>query len=359
MEINWLSRANKPNYRNRGDYGVRVARPGFDASNCAQNQLIFNSGWPILQIVAVVDVSKPTATNEVYKTINAEYAVGTLDGQGVFHPESVQNTSTSEKVDSVPSGIPGTSINEPANDFLDYSVNKKFVKKRTGSAVFYNAGSIEESGDLPSGKHYIRSTTTTYVKREVKIANHRLGYTPFFFPSISLLGGNSNYVILFSVDITTDVDYPYTEASLPLISPVHDYGIKSESIFGKNVPGLCTNMFSKLVQAVKTTKTSVYNDGENDIVFWTPLRKDADLANDSAGSLLPYEFYAFVGDGDKTQDGGQYYSRFAPHYISYTTSSEAYIGDAYMVGVYGQDTQPNGVLVVLRSPMVSPEYEEF
>ena len=359
MAINWLSRANKSNYQKRGDYGIRVARPGFDASNCAQNQLIFNSGWPILQIVAVIDMSKHSVGNVIYKKTIVEYYTGTIDGQGVFHPETYETSTTVEKVDSVPSGLPSTDISESPDDFRDYSVNKQFVMKRTGVATLYNGGSTTESGDLPSGKHYVRDTTISYTKREARVARHRLGYTPFFFPSSALLGGNSNYVILFSVDITKDVDYPYTEAPLPFISPVHDYGIKSESIFGKNVPGLCTNMFSKLVQAVKTTETSTYNDGENDIVFWTPLSKDANLSTDGAGSLLPYEFYAFVGDGDKTQEGGQYYSRFAPHYISYATSSDAYIADAYMVGVYGQDTQPNGVLVVLRSPMVSPEYEEF
>lgn len=358
MAVNWLSRANKSNYQNRGDYGIRVARPGFDASSCAQNQLIFNSGWPIMQIMAVVDMSKATTSYPITKNTTVTYMVGTMSG-GAFVPESTTVTTTEEEVSSVPSGLPSSTVTESLTDMSAYSINKKYIKRRTGVTTYYDGGTTTESGDLPNNKKFVRDTVIVYVKKEIKTTRHRLGFTPFFFPASSLLGGNSNYVILFSIEITKDVDYPYTEAPLPMISPVRDYGIKSTSIFGSRVPGLCTNMFSKLVQAVKTTKTATYNDGENNIVFWTPLAKDTNLANVGSGVLKPYEFYAFVGDGNNTQDGGQYYTRFAPHYISYASSTTATPMDAYMVGVFGQDTQANGVLVVLRSPMVSPEYEEI
>lgn len=33
-------RPNKKNLKKRADYGVRVARPGYDANTCAQNQLL-------------------------------------------------------------------------------------------------------------------------------------------------------------------------------------------------------------------------------------------------------------------------------------------------------------------------------
>ena len=45
---------NDPRPVNRGDYGVRVARNGYDASTCADSDLLFNSGWRIIQIVKVI-----------------------------------------------------------------------------------------------------------------------------------------------------------------------------------------------------------------------------------------------------------------------------------------------------------------
>lgn len=40
--------------RERADYGVKVARAGFDTKNAKDNQLLYNSSWPILQIVKMI-----------------------------------------------------------------------------------------------------------------------------------------------------------------------------------------------------------------------------------------------------------------------------------------------------------------
>jgi hypothetical protein len=352
----WLSRKNKQNLQNRGDYGIRVARPGYDASNCAQNQLIFNSGWPILQLMAVVDFTSGTTSTSYTKNTRVEYSVGHYES-GAFMPESTTMTTTSEQVSSVPSGLPSS---QARHDYFfgGVFVNKKYVKKQQEDYTLYDGGSTTESGTLPSGKNYIRETVTTYTKDTFVTTRHRLGFTPLCILSSSFLGGDSNHALLFSVDITKDVDYPYTEAATPLIRPVHDYGMKSTSIFGSKVPGLCTNMFSKLVQAVKTTESSTYNDGENDAVVWSPIAGD-ELPSNIKDVLFPYEFYAYSGDGVKTQDGGEFYQRISPTYISSSASSGTYMNKAYAVRTSGQDTVKDSVLVVLRSPMVSPEYEEI
>lgn len=359
MSTGWLSRANNPNYRNRGDYGVRVARPGYDASNCAENQLLFNSGWPIMQIKMVADFSSYTTSFEITKVTTVVYSIGTTGAMGAFIPESTEITNTEQIVQSVPEGLSGVDITEELDGFKAYAANKKYIRKLSGKTTLYEEAAVTESGDLSDGKKFLRVTNTSYHKREVKTASHNLGYVPLFFPCESLFGGDSDHVMLFTIDIATDVDYPYTEAPMPLVSAPHDYGIKSESIFGKNVPGLDSNMFSKLVQAVKTTKTSTFNDGTNNIVYWTPLPKDTDIDTTGEGCLTPYEFYAFTGDGNDDQEGGQFYTRFHPRYISRSSTTGAPKEESYMVGVMGQDTTPNGVLVVLRSPMVSPEYEEI
>ena len=69
---------NEKNLKNRSDYGVRVARPGYDANNCAQNQLLFNSGWPILQIAEIVDMSSMvTETVKEYERITTVVDIST------------------------------------------------------------------------------------------------------------------------------------------------------------------------------------------------------------------------------------------------------------------------------------------
>lgn len=335
----WLKNVNKPNYKNRSDYGVRVARPGFNAQTCAQNQLLFNSGWAILQIAAVIDFTGASTIEIIQKQ--------TVIQKVNKHTYDIEETTTIEVVDSVPAGISGTAYHDNLTDFSAFSINRKYVRKDTGDGTrYYTNPTYEEDDD------YFTTTMITYIKKELYQKRHGQDYTPFFLAGSAVFGGNSNQAIIFTVDIETDVDYPYTEEALPLISAGGDYGIKSESIFGENVPGLCSNMFSKLVQAVKTTDTSTFNG----LVFWSPMDK---WNADASGVLLPFEFYGFTGDGDKKQDGGQYYTRYAPTFISDASPSGAEYKDAYVAGLIGQSGVSNGVLVVLRSPMVSPEYEEI
>lgn len=335
----WLKRVNKPNYKDRSDYGVRVARPGFDAQTCAQNQLLFNSGWPTLQICAVIDFSGATLVTVIEKTVTTQ----TVNKQTYDMVETLET----EVVDSVPSGLTGVDYHENLTDFSAFSANRKYIRKKSGDFTQYHEGTTYEDTDL-----YFITRMTNFRERKIAQIRHKQTYTPFFLPGSAVFGGTSDHVLVFTVGIETDVDYPYTEDALPLVSAGKDYGIQSESIFGENVPGLCSNMFSKLVQAVKTTKTSTFN-GQ---VLWSPLTK---WAGDGEGVLLPFEFYGFSGDGNKKQDGGQYYARFAPIFVSDTASTGAEYRNAYVAGLISEEKEPNLSLVVLRSPMVSPEYEEI
>lgn len=346
MAGEWLDNVNKPNFRNRGDYGVRVARPGFDARICAQNQLLFNSGWAIMQIVKLVDFSKAEPVEICQKITTVNYTT--------FNPYETTTTETIEPEDSIPAGLSGITYNTTLTDFKAFSVNRKYVRKDTGEYTQYF-----ESSNIEQGDNYYKETLVNHRKLKMYQMKHGLDYVPFFLPGSALFGGNSSQVLLFSIDIESDVDYPYTEEALPMIGLVGDYGIKSESEFGENVPGLCSNMFSKLVQAVKTTETSTFSVDGIPLVFWSPLAKGADVGAVGAGCLLPFEIYGFTGDGNKKGDGGQFYTRFAPTFISDASPSGAVYNQAYAAGIVGQSPQPNGVLVVLRSPMVSPEYEEI
>ena len=332
------SRINTKNLRNRSDYGVRVARPGYDANLCAQNQLLFNSGWPIMQITEVIDMDK-AKTVEIY-----EYQVRTTSGQGDVR-------IVLSEVSEPPSGYTGTydfNYDADSDRFRSVKVNRKYVKK-------YLSGT--RTGYIyPSETQTVNGVTVNIDKSctrmNVKRASHRLGYTPMFMMSEDI-SEVSGYAVLFSIDIANDVDYPYTEKPLQLLSQAHDYGIKSSSKFSKRVPGLCSDMFSKLVQAVKTEQTSNFSDKSSG---WSPVNSP-DKAKD--GCVLPYEFYSFVGDsieGSGTE-GGVYYVRDYPFYLSKPSGSSK-LQDAWAVVNLDQGLIVKNSLVVLRSPMVSPEYEE-
>lgn len=338
---------NKKNMRERADYGVRVARPGYDAAYCEQNQLLFNSGWPILQITKVMKVDDMEASYLFELTTT----VTIIDTSGGY-PVPISTTTTVEEVQEAPAGYTSTATGAytPSDEYRSTSVNRIYVRKLVSGTqtIYIYPNESHTEGDITT------ITERQCQKLPTKSARHRLGYTPFFMDSgdISNITG---YVVFFSVDIATDVDYPYTESALSLYSPVKDYGIKSSSIFGKNVPGLCTNMFSKLVQAVKTQATSEGVDEKRAI--WSPVKAAAEA---KSGELLPYEFYAFLGNAstDTGIDGGVYYAREYPFFLTKNSTGVINDGWAVAVGSYQTTIDVKNSLVVLRSPMVSPEYEE-
>lgn len=338
---------NKKNLRDRADYGVRVARPGYDANFCAQNQLLFNSGWPILQIAEVIDYENMPIT-EIY-----EYEVTVSYFNTVDYTGGVMS-HTMEEVDAPPAGYDNDYEYEytSESDYTDLEVNKKYVKKYisgTRHGYSYPAEQHQE-GDLQI------TTTKTCTKSPVRRKAHRLGYTPFFVTSDGI-SGVSGYIVLFSLDITNDVDYPYTEKPLAMLNPATDYGIKSSSIFGKNVPGLCSDMFSKLVQAVKTEKTCADNSDGDKHSIWSPVR---DISEAYDGMLLPFEFYSFLGNTGKNTgiDGGCYYHRGYPYYLARANGQRLEDAWAVAVDIFQSIIVNKNSLVVVRSPMVSPEYEE-
>jgi hypothetical protein len=350
MAVLDFSKVNKKNTKNRGDYGVRVARPGFDAGYCAQNQLLFNSNWPILQICKVVDLGDVGILDEDTGMI------GPVDG--VEH--KYYDQTNDEWIDELPAGM-----NRTGYVYMrDISIGRQYL--------YY---SVDAKG----------YTNNDYTRRvwefRYKKIRHGLGYVPFFFMSEEV-SAVQNHVVLTSIDISKDVDYPYTEAALPMLNPTTDYGIKSASAFGKRVPGLSSNMFSKLVQCVKKTSSSQWEiniDGVHTekVLCWSPFSKAADakagvISNFEAFSFSAYNcpfltsdlattWYFTKGDAidNKMFDDGPYYSRdivvrlLALAETSFYSDAMAYTNLYQAVRLYDDAS-----LVILRSPMVSPEYEE-
>ena len=128
---------NKENLRNRSDYGVRVARPGYDANNCAQNQLLFNSGWPILQIAAIVKLENMqeemqceyTQTTTVINTDNWQVISSEVIKTYPSEPPSGYESSRSYEYDPY----------EFESEFRLVQVNKKYVRLPVaGTRTAYN-----------------------------------------------------------------------------------------------------------------------------------------------------------------------------------------------------------------------------
>lgn len=316
MAYEWLDLCNKKNLKKRSDYGVRVARPGFDAYNCADNQLIFNSGWPILQICAVIDFS---------------------DGYDTYTRYNLPDDSWS---DELPSGY--TVIGDVPFTGNKIGVNRNYVRLFVESKAYSDGENIIFSYEYKRKKHYLK-------------------HTPFFIEEEKLSGVASDKVVLFSIDIENDVDYPYTDKALPFIGTIGDYGMKSSSVFGSKVPGLSTRQFSKMAQAVKTNSSAKYIDDISGakIPIWSPLNEPMEEMEESP--LTPFEAFGFaiVGEGVSGElvyddkDGG-YYSSIPPRSLNDAG------GLAYAYGLLGQSEHYyyKSSLVVLRSPLVTPEYEE-
>lgn len=348
MAVLDFSKTNKPNYKERGDYGIRVARPGYDAEICAQNQLIFNSNWPILQITKVMDINLDELT-----------ASGKLD-------HKYYDYTNDEWIDAIPAGATRSGSGVLGSGI---KLSKNYVWVSDGGTTYFVA----------SDNHH------TYLDIGYKKFYHGLGYVPFFIMG-SMVGAKVDYttyagtgpVILTSIDIAKDIDYPYTEGALPLLNPIKDYGIKSTSEFGPNVPGLCSNMFSKLAQAVKTTKTSRWEvdtgDGVEKYLCWSPFKSAGEVVSGEVNKYEAYVFNAFgspfINPGFYSQyhntklaedvfGEGLYYAISVPRMLALTDSPSLYSSAAaYSNFEPVIQNYKDASLVILRSPMVSPEYEE-
>jgi len=340
-----LKTCNTPRLRKRADYGVRVARPGYDANECAQNQLVFNSNWPIIQIAEVIDLNKDVETRYVW--LNETYS---------------ESGVTREWRETEPAGMTYNTGYEQTG----ISVGKNYIWYQT-----YN-----ESG-IDSDNNYWQKIT-------YKKIYHGLGYPPMFYMSEDI-SNISGYLIITSVDLSVDIDYPYTEGATMFLGSLSDYGIAGSSKFGKRVPGLRSDMFSKLIQAVKTEKTSnspirygpnlEYISPEAGILYWSPLKK---LEN-YEGCLEPYEAVGYYGFNNPFgySDVGVDYNELSgfgtdgPYYrddqaiiraVPYSgDASDSIFGDGVAFTDLGQGTYGSkyASMVIIRSPMVSPEYEEI
>lgn len=358
--------ANETNLKKKGDYGVRVAKWGYDASVCSDGQLLFNSNWPIIQIAKMqkIDGEPKLIGSTGYPTISAET------------PYELQ-----EEYDRAIAGV-----------------DRRYVYTKAHIRRYSYYGEFDP-------EHYYIPYYEWY-QFDLYGFTHGLGYTPMFFSEQDFNGYDPthNRVVLTNIDIATDIDYPYV--SKPSIGKAYssDYGIKSKAYYSGKFPrtgsmagvGLSTAIQGKQIMAVKTEKTMATEgwathtwEGETwtdpaSCVYYPPK-------NDDGETIIKadqFEYYGFVsnmlallrspesfdaGGGMGGEDSGTRSNAFDPLRMGY--------GDIYFrtivfplpfssfeSGVTGARLMPadwfypiergNWVkqsLVVVRVPMVSPD----
>ena len=359
--------ANKKNLKKKGDYGVRVAKWGYDASACTDGQLLFNSNWPIIQIAKMQKI----------------------DGE----PKLIGSTEYPEISSQTPYELTEEYDRNIAGVDRRYVYTKAHIRKYT-----YIAG-YDPTYGYPLYYEFWQCDLYGFT--------HALGYAPLFFSEQDFNGydPNHNRVVLTNIDIATDVDYPYV--SKPSIGRAYssDYGIKSKAYYSGQFPktgsrrgvGLDTAIQSKQIMAVKTQDT-LAKEGWPIIDPNTnpPLTEPASCVyyppkNDKGEPLMgadQFEYYGFVsnilallrspedfiaGGGMGGGDTGRHTNIFSPLRMGYgdiyfrsmvfPLPFEGFGGE--MTGArlmpanwfyqldYGDWAKQS--LVVVRMPMVSPD----
>lgn len=299
----------------RGNYGVRVARNGFDAQNAGDSNLLFNSGWRIIQIV---------------KVISEQNKVKHIDESGQVQPS-------------------WTYINETADGVYiwDCAVDEKWLYLPGVTKQYYNPN----------------TSSIEYIRVQYKIY-HGLGYVPLFFKS-QYVSDTPGYYLMTNVDIRQDADYPYTSKASYYDGNTKDYGIKSKSYTRSKMPspgetrgcGINTSIQSKLVMAVKTEKSTAGKSaggGQLDApnVAWAvPL----DNNSQTTTNITDYEPFGFYGGSVGNTSGA-----FLEYPVGQVPTNQV-DGSRYQFidqwGAAFEDTK--AAMVILRSPMVAPDIEEF
>lgn len=345
--------ANKKSLKSKGDYGIRVARYGYDAGNCPDGQLLFNSNWPIIQIVMMKKI----------------------DGE----PKLIGSTEYPEVTASTPWEL----VSEYDKDVA--GVDRKSI---------YTKAHIRRYGytEIVSGM----VTEHLFFQIDMYGFSHNLGYAPMFFSETDFNGGDQsqNRVVLTNINIEEDIDYPYLDTPTMLMSYSGDYGIKSKAYFAsrlephnKKKVGLDTSIQGKQIQAIKTQKTLAEDgwgqDQSPSCVYFPP----EDANGKPFMSADQFEYYGYVsnilaclrspdtfnaegmGSGNTHTnvfsplkfDHGDIYFRtmvFAIPMETFSTSDTitgAFITPASVSGTYGYGEWEKQSLVVVRMPMVAPD----
>jgi hypothetical protein len=247
-----MSSDNLSNVIDKSDYGIKIAKSGFNVNDAQDDDLSFNSSWPSLPIVKVVNSTDET----------------------------------------------------PIAHGLPYPTLAVIIGQSPGG--WYNNVFSPISSD------------STYV-----------------YPG-------AGTVIIYDLDITTDVDYPYNQRPKTSSSYDNNYGIKvakkDKDIESDDMRDfmLHTRCGSPMVLAVKTQET-VSPDNPN-LIQYT--------------SQLGYPSFVF-GYVENESMGAGYYQTAPPAGQAYPITFSDGITSYMNIGVLPGSFTGRGSLIILRSPMFS------
>lgn len=260
------------------DYGLKVAKAGYDALTAPEAELLFNSSWPSLQIVAVKEI--------------------TFDEFGSSNP--------------IAHGMPF-----------------KPLCMLVGTMTFVSG---------PIGIHNNNRPLTvdsTYAYPQVNTSNATV---------------QSARVIIYNVNITVDVEYPYKDRGGISVNYDADYGIKSVKdgldITSDNLRdyAMHSRCQSPMLLAVKTQETipagNVADNGFGDTYRYIQYTSPLDF--------ISYAFGFVQFNDTDTYTYAPYLSQAYPALATDGATSQLILIDG---------TSDKGSIVVLRSPMFSETNE--
>ena len=282
--------------RARSDYGLKIAKRGYDVEYATDNQLLYNSSFPVLQIIMYITVDTQW---EVTETGSYQYwneFTGTLTTRWRHNMRKLHGLGYPPMV------IP------------------------FGNSV-YGSGS-----NLTWNMKYIHSDNTF---------DTEAAYNAFIAG-----GAQTASAIVLGVDIETDVEYPYVDDGLETEwGQTYDYGIKhllTDDADTKDPSklGLNANVQSIMVVAVK-----VATSDQPQLSVYYP-------SGIAATQLAPFCFIKSSTNG-RWRPGGvsaQAVSGFRP--AMPTLGMDYYTLDGQLVGAKCS-------LVVVRSPMIAPDKTDY
>lgn len=188
------------------DYGIKIARRGYDARYASDNNLLYNSSFPLL---AIVDFLQEGAEWEIQDT-------------GVYDYWNEFNGTTSQR--------------------WQYSV-------RVAHTLDYAPMIMRLDGDTTLNEYLQWDTKYIYYKRDFFTAGEYNDYIN--------RGSKKPNLLVIAVNIDHDVEYPYLDDGLPIDwGDQYDYGFKhiltgDPNAAGADDLGINANIQSMMVVAVK------------------------------------------------------------------------------------------------------------
>ncbi len=282
--------------RARNDYGLKIAKRGYDVTFASDNQLLYNSSFPVLQIVMyitgdtqweIVKTGPYQHWNEITGTLTTRYKHSIKKLHGLDYAPMV-----------VPFGYDVAS----SADRLEWNTRYIYFEKNFLQQADYDA--------------YMAG------------------------------GAKTPSAIVFGVDISTDVEYPYTDDGLEIEwGQTYDYGIKHLLTSDVNSTDPADLGLNANVQSIMAVAIKVATNDKPDVSLFVPDGM-------SPTQLAPFCFLKSSVSG-RWRAGGvsaQAVSGFRParpqHGINYYELD-------------GQKIEEKCSLVLVRLPMIAPDRADY